>query len=63
MRVVKLYCDRCNKEFEKWNHEHDELIGIAELMYDDGDTYLDTKKDLCKSCYTELEKWWGSGRK
>ena len=53
-----MYCDRCGKEFAKWNHKHLEEIGIAELVYDDGDPYLDTKKDLCESCYTELEKWW-----
>ena len=60
-----MYCDRCGKEFEKWNYryKHDEVIGIAELVYDDGDPYLDTQKDLCESCYTALEEWWRSGRK
>jgi len=64
MRVIKMYCDRCGKEFEKWNYKpKEEVIGVAELMYDDGDPYLDEQKDLCESCYTELEKWWFSGRK
>lgn len=58
MRVVKMYCDRCGKEFKKWNHKHEEIIGISELIYDDGVPYLDDPKDLCESCYTELEKWW-----
>ena len=53
-----MYCDRCGKEFAKWNHKHLEEIGIAELVYDDGHPYPDTQKDLCESCYTELEKWW-----
>ena len=60
MKVTKMYCDRCGKEFEKWNHKHVKLMGIAELVYDDGDPYLDSPKDLCESCYTELEKWWFS---
>ena len=58
MIVIKMYCDRCGKEFTKWNDKYDELIGVGELTDDDRDTYLDAKKDLCKSCYTELEKWW-----
>ena len=58
MRIIKMCCDRCGKEFEKWNHKHEETIGI----YDDGEPYLDCQKDLCESCYTELEKWWVSGR-
>ena len=57
MRKLIIYCDRCKKEFEKWNHKRDELIGIGEIVYDSGGTYLDTRKDLCESCYTELEKW------
>jgi len=63
MRVIKMYCDRCGKEFQKWNHKHNELIGIAEFVYDDINPYLDSAKDLCESCYTELEKWWSSCRK
>ena len=41
MRVIKMYCDRCGKEFKKWNHKHKETLGIAELMYDSEDPYLD----------------------
>ena len=58
MRKLIIYCDRCKKEFEKWNHKHHETIGVGEIIYDDGDPYLDCQKDLCESCYTELEKWW-----
>ena len=63
MRVIKMYCDRCGNEFKKWNYKHEELIGIAEFVYDDDDPYLGTQKDLCKSCYTELEKWWNLSTK
>jgi len=63
MRVIKMYCDRCGKEYERWNYNGREAIGVAELVYDDGDPYLDIRKDLCESCYTELEKWLHSGRK
>lgn len=58
MRKVIMYCDRCKKEFEKWNHKRDELIGVGEIVYDSGVPYLDNQKDLCESCYTELEDWW-----
>ncbi len=58
MRKLIMICDRCKKEFEKWNHKKKELYGIAEFVYDDYDPYLDSAKDLCKSCYTELENWW-----
>lgn len=59
MRKVVMYCDRCKKEFEKWNFKRHELIGVAEIVYDSGDCpYLDIQKDLCESCYTELENWW-----
>jgi hypothetical protein len=54
------YCDRCGKEFDKWNYKGEELIGVAEFVYDHGKQYLDCQKDLCKSCYDELEKWWNS---
>jgi hypothetical protein len=53
-----MYCDRCGKEFDKWNYKGEELIGVAEFVYDHGKQYLDCQKDLCKSCYDELEKWW-----
>ena len=58
MRKVITYCDRCGREFAKWNHKHTEEIGIAEFVYDNGDPHLDTAMDLCESCYTELEQWW-----
>lgn len=58
MRKVVMYCDRCKKEFNKWNHKRNELIGVAEIVYDSGDPYLDSQMDLCESCYAELEKWW-----
>ena len=58
MRKLIMYCDRCKKEFERWNHKRNELIGIGEIIYDDGDPYIDNQKDLCESCYTELENWW-----
>ena len=58
MHKVIMYCDRCKKEFEKWNHKRNELIGVAEIVYDSGDPYLDSQMDLCESCYAELEKWW-----
>lgn len=61
MRKMITYCDRCGKEFDKWNYEGEELIGVAEFVYDHGKQYLDCQKDLCKSCYDELEKWWNSG--
>ena len=60
MRKVIIYCDRCGKEFEKWNDKRKELIGVAEFVYDDKEPYLDCQKDLCESCYDELEKWWNS---
>lgn len=58
MRKMITYCDRCGKEFDKWNYKGEELIGVAEFVYDHGKQYLDCQKDLCKSCYDELEKWW-----
>ena len=58
MRKVVLYCDRCKKEFESWNHTRKELIGVGDIITDEGDPYLDTQKDLCESCYVELENWW-----
>lgn len=58
MRKVVMYCDRCGKNFEKWNHKKPELLGVAEFVYGDGDPYLDVQYDLCESCYIELEKWW-----
>lgn len=58
MRKIVMYCDRCKKEFEKWNHKKTELYGVAEFVHDDNDPYLDEPKDLCESCYTELENWW-----
>ena len=63
MRKIVMYCDRCGKEFEKWNHKREEMIGVADFMYDDGDPYLDTPKDLCESCYISLENWWLSGER
>ena len=57
MRKVIMYCDRCKKEFEKWNHKKCEAYGIANFVYSINDTYLDTPKDLCESCYIELENW------
>lgn len=65
MRVIKMYCDRCGKEFTKWSHRYEEKIGIGELTYDAGAAdypYLGEQKDLCKPCYMELEEWWNSGR-
>ena len=60
MRKVVMYCDRCKREFEKWNYNGSEIYGVAEFVHDDGDPYLDEHKDLCKSCYTELENWWNA---
>ncbi len=60
MRKLVLYCDRCKKEFEKWNHIRKELIGVGDIVDDQGDPYLDTQKDLCESCYVELENWWNN---
>ena len=57
-----MYCDRCGKEFKKWNHKHKETLGIAELMYDSEDPYLDFQKDLCEFCYIKLVEWWNSCR-
>jgi hypothetical protein len=66
MRKVVMYCDRCKKEFEKWNHKRNELIGVGEIVYDSvfnsgSEPYLDSQKDLCEECYIELEKWWNFG--
>ncbi len=58
MRKVIMYCDRCKKDFEKWNHRRDEVIGVGEIVCEDGNSYLDCQKDLCESCYTELVNWW-----
>lgn len=58
MRKVVMYCDRCKKEFEKWNHRKNEVLGVADVVYEDGDPHLDEPKDLCESCYAELEDWW-----
>lgn len=61
MTKVVIYCDRCGKEFECWNYKHKELIGIADFVSEGGDRYLNYQKDLCESCYTELENWWNAG--
>lgn len=58
MRKIVMYCDRCKKEFERWNHKKAEVYGVAEFVCDDGDPYLDEPKDLCESCYTEFVHWW-----
>ena len=58
MRKLIMYCDRCKKEFKKWNNKQHEIIGVGEIMYDAGEPYLDYQKDLCESCYVELIKWW-----
>ena len=58
MRKIVMYCDRCKKEFEKWNNKKAELYGVAEFVYVDGEPHLDGHLDLCESCYTELENWW-----
>lgn len=58
MCKLVMYCDRCKKEFEKWNHKRNELIGVGEIVYGFGDTHIDIQKDLCEACYVELEKWW-----
>ena len=58
MRKIVMYCDRCKKKFESWNHKRTEVYGVAEFVYDDNDPQLDEPKDLCESCYTELENWW-----
>ncbi len=63
MRKVIMYCDRCKKEIKKlnleeWIHKKAEMYGIAEFVYGNGSPYLDEPKDLCESCYTELENWW-----
>ena len=59
MRKIVMYCDRCKKKFEKWDHKKDELLGISEIVYDvGGNPYLDLPKDLCESCYIELKNWW-----
>lgn len=62
MIKIKMYCDRCGKEFEKWNHRHQEIIGIAEFVHDtDTSRHLGTQKDLCELCYLDLEEWWNNG--
>jgi hypothetical protein len=53
-----MYCDRCKKEFVRWNHKKPEVYGVAKFVHYDGDPCLDEPKDLCESCYTELENWW-----
>lgn len=58
MRKIVMYCDRCKKEFKNWNHERRENIGVGDIVHGQGDPYLDDQKDLCESCYDELEKWW-----
>ena len=56
MRKVVIYCDRCRKEFKKWNYTQQEIIGVGEIMYDEDEPYFDCQKDLCESCYKELVK-------
>ena len=58
MRKVILICDRCGKQYGKWEDKGSELYGFAEVVYDDFEPQLDIKKDLCKECYLSLEKWW-----
>ncbi len=58
MRKIIMYCDRCKRSFEKWDFKHAEKIGVGDILHDDNEPYIDTQKDLCESCYTELEKWW-----
>ncbi len=60
MHKTVMYCDKCGKEYEKWNHKRDELICIGEIISNGYDPYFHDKKDLCESCYTELENWWNS---
>ena len=58
MRIIVVICDRCKKEFKKWNHKKAEVYGVAEFVCDSGDPYLDSPKDLCESCYNEFINWW-----
>ena len=60
MRKIVMYCDRCKKEFKSWNYKKNELLGVAEFIHEDSNPYLDEPKDLCESCYTELENWWNT---
>jgi hypothetical protein len=60
MRKIVIYCDRCKKEFENWHHKKPEVYGVGEFEYDVDKTYLDEPKDLCESCYSELENWWNT---
>lgn len=60
MRKMVIYCDRCKKEFEQWDHKRAELIGVGNMILDEFDPHLDSPKDLCESCYAELEKWWAN---
>lgn len=61
MRKIVIYCDRCGKEFEEWNHKRREKYGVGKIIYndyDDDDPVMGLQEDLCESCYDELEKWW-----
>lgn len=58
MKKIVIQCDRCKKVFESWQDKKTELYGIAEFIYDGAEPYLDIPKDLCETCYTELENWY-----
>lgn len=58
MKKIILICDRCGKQYNKWNDKGKELYGFADVIYDDFEPQLDIKKDLCERCYLDLEKWW-----
>lgn len=57
MKKIIMICDRCGKEYQSWGRDGSELYGIAEIVYDNHEPYLDSKMDLCEKCYLSLEKW------
>lgn len=58
MRKVILICDRCGKQYDKWDHKRPELYGIAEICHDNYEPHLDIQKDLCEECYQSLIRWY-----
>lgn len=64
MKITTICCDRCGKRFDpkitKWNGLIKfKKVNLTEFFM--GGNPLEVKKDLCKECTKELEKFLHGG--